>query len=118
MQRGRKPLAAVAFPAIVAPRPPIEPPQCLTEPERALFVELAEGAEHLRPTDGPLLTAYVQAAITSHQSAHDPLRADIWERATRLAAMLATKLRLTAQSRTDSKAVGRQELLTGPGPWE
>jgi hypothetical protein len=117
MQRGRKPITVVAFPTIVPPRLPITPPACLTELERALFIELVDGAEHLRPTDGPLLTAYVQAAVTSHQSAHDPLRVDTWERATRLAAMLATKLRLTAQSRTSSKAIGRQEIL-GPGPWE
>jgi hypothetical protein len=117
-QRGRKSLAVVTFPAIVAPRPPIEPPQCLTESERVLFVELAEGAEHLRPTDAPLLASYVQATIEAHQSAHDPARAAAWERATRLQAMLAVKLRLTPQSRTDSRAVGRQELLSGPGPWE
>jgi hypothetical protein len=74
-------------------------------------------SEHLRPTDAPLLASYVQATIASRRSARDPSKVDVWEKATRLQAMLATKLRLTAQSRTDSRTVGRQEP-PGPHPWD
>jgi hypothetical protein len=42
-----------------------------------------------------------------------------FDRAARLQALLATKLRLTVQSRTDPKNIGRQRLLPpGPLPWE
>ena len=118
-QRGRKPASVVTFPVIEAPRPPIEPPRSLVKSERALFIELAANAQHLTQTDAPLLASYVQATLASHKSARDPRKANIWERATRLQAMLATKLRLTAQSRIDPQTLGRMKLLPeGPPPWE
>jgi hypothetical protein len=117
-QRGRKSSDVLTFPAIVAPRPPIEPPRSLTKSEQALFVEIAADAEHLRTTDAPLLASYVQATLASHRSARDPARVDVWDKATRLQAMLATKLRLTAQSRVDPKKLGRQEPPGLRPPWE
>jgi hypothetical protein len=63
----------------------------------------------LRPTDAPLLASYVQATLASRRSARDAALVDVWEKATRLQAMLATKLRLTAQSRVDPKKLGRKE---------
>jgi hypothetical protein len=115
-QRGRKSSAElVAFP-VIEHRPQITPPS-LTKAERSLFTELAAGAEHLRPTDAPLLASYVQATIASRQSGRDPSKVDVWEKATRLQMSLATKLRLTAQSRTDTRTVGRQGP-PGPHPWD
>ena len=116
-QRGRKSANLLAFPAIEVPRSLPEPPRSLTKSERALFIELAANAEHLRPTDAPLLASYVQATLMSRRSARDPARVEVWERATRIAAMLATKLRLTAQSRVDPKTLGRMQP-PGPAPWE
>jgi hypothetical protein len=116
-QRGRKSSAElVAFP-VIEHRPSIDPPSSLTKAERSLFNELAANAEHLRPTDAPLLASYVQATLVSRRSARDPSKVDIWEKATRLQAMLATKLRLTAQARTGTRTVGRQEP-PGPHPWD
>jgi hypothetical protein len=96
----------------------LDPPQGLTKPERTLFDEIADSAQHLRQSDVPLLASYVQATITSRRSARDPSKADLWEKATRLQAMLATKLRLTAQSRVDPKKLGRQEPRGVKPPWE
>jgi hypothetical protein len=116
-ERGRKSASVLAFPAIEAPRPRLNPPQGLTKAERSLFAEIADSAQHLMPTDAPLLASYVQATIASRRSARDPSKADHWERATRLQATLATKLRLTPQARCDPKKLGRQEP-SGPAPWE
>jgi hypothetical protein len=118
-QRGRKPASVVTFPVIEAPRPAIEPPRSLRKSERVLFSELVASAGHLRPSDAPLLASYVQATLTSHRSAGDPSKLDTWDKATRLQMSLATKLRLTAQSRVDPQTLGRMKLLPeGPGPWE
>jgi hypothetical protein len=117
-QRGRKSASLLAFPAIEAARPQLDPPQGLTKSERRLFDEIADNAQHLIPTDAPLLASYVQATIASRRSARDPSKADLWEKATRLQAMLATKLRLTAQSRVDPKKLGRQEPPGVRPPWE
>jgi len=82
-----------------------------------LFSELAVNAGHLRPSDVPLLASYVQATIAARRYARDPSTVDLWEKAVRLQAMLATKLRLTAQSRVDPKKLGRKEPL-GPTQWD
>ena len=115
-QRGRKSSAELVFP-VIEHRPGVTPPSSLTKAERSLFIELVANAEHLRPTDTPLLASYVQATIASRRSARDPSKVDVWEKATRLQVSLATKLRLTAQSRTDTRTVGRQEPQ-GPHPWD
>jgi hypothetical protein len=59
----------------------------------------------------------VQATIASRRYARHPGKVDCWEKAVRVQTMLATKLRLTAQSRIDPKKLGRQEPL-GPTPWD
>ena len=117
-QRGRKPASLLAFPAAEAARPKLDPPPGLTKAERTLFTEIADYAQHLRPSDAPLLASYVQATIISRRSARDPARIGVWEKATRVQASLATKLRLTAQARIDPKTLGRMQLRVGPAPWE
>ena len=82
-QRGRKSSAELVFP-VIEHRPRVTPPSSLTKAERSLFIELAANAEHLRPTDTPLLASYVQATIASRRSARDPSKVDVWEKATRL----------------------------------
>jgi hypothetical protein len=118
-QRGRKSADLLALPAVEVPRPQLEPPRSLTKAERLLLTELAANAPHLKPSDAPLLVSYVQATIASRRSARDPSKANLWEKATRLQASLATKLRLTAQARIDPQTLGRQRPpQTGPLPWE
>ena len=41
-----------------------------------------------------------------------------WEAAVRLQISLATKLRITPQSRYDPKTIARNEPSDGPAPWE
>ena len=96
-QRGRKSSAELVTFPVIEHRPSIDPPSSLTKAERTLFTELAANAEHLRPTDAPVLASYVQATIASRRAARDPSKVDVtcWRSATRLQAMLATRLRLT-----------------------
>jgi hypothetical protein len=63
------------------------------------------------PGDIPLLASYVQATILARgavkEAAQDPRSLAVWEKATRMQATLATRLRLSPQSRVDPKVVGR-----------
>src|SRR4051794_2412638 len=106
-QRGRKAAHLLAVPVIEAPSPSPDPPPGLTEPEQTLFTEIAAAAPHLRPSDAELLASYVQATLMSRRAARDPDGIDVWEKATRLQVSLATRLRLTPQSRTDPKTLAR-----------
>jgi hypothetical protein len=106
-QRGRKSAELLSFPAIDAGRARIAPPASLTKAERALFIELAADAGHLVQADAPLLASYVQAMILSHRAGRDAALVEVWERTTRVMMSLATKLRLTAQARTDAKSLAR-----------
>jgi len=120
MQRGRKSSAATLAAPNVTGRPsPLTPPASLNDDERALFCELvgACATEHFRKSDLPLLTSFVQATLIARDAAHDPDKATLWEKAVRMQATLATRLRLSPQSRTDPKVVARE----GPRlryPWE
>jgi hypothetical protein len=98
----------------------LEPPANLRKAERALFSELVEATDprHFRQTDLPLLISFVQATLLARSAAHNPDKVDIWEKAVRVQASLATRLRLSPQSRTDPKTIGRQQLHVGPRPWE
>ena len=113
-QRGRKSADLIAM--NVDGRPPrLTVPSGLNAKESALAQELIDSAapEHFRATDAPLLVALVQATLMSRSlardatKARDPAKIASWEKATRTMASLATKLRLSPQSRTDPKTVGR-----------
>jgi len=108
-QRGRKSAELLTFPAVDGSRARITPPSSLTKLERSLFTELAADAGHLVQADAPLLASYVQAVILSRRAGRDPRRIDTWEVSTRLMGSLATKLRLTPQSRTDPKTLTRRQ---------
>jgi phage terminase small subunit len=88
-----------------------QPPAGLGKAEAALFRELAAANAHLRPSDSTLLAAFAEAAILRQVAARamhenvDALHA--WEKAAKMLATLGTRLRLTPQSRTDSRAAGR-----------
>jgi hypothetical protein len=75
-------------------------------------------ASHFRESDLPLLISYIQATLISRGAAHDPDRIALWEKATRMQATLATRLRLSPQSRIDPKTLGRQQPHPGPRPWD
>lgn len=120
-QRGRKSAAANLVVINVDGKPPkLTPPAFLNEAERTLFLELIDATDtrHFRPTDTPLLVSYVQATLLARSTTHDPQKVATWEKAVRVQVSLATRLRLSPQSRTDPKTIGRQRMPVGPKPWE
>jgi hypothetical protein len=126
-QRGRKsPATLVALnvnseqPKLTAPSSKLTAPPSLNADERALFGELVDAcdASHFRESDLPLLISYIQATLISRGAAHDPDRIALWKKATRMQATLATRLRLSPQSRVDPKTLGRQQPHPGPRPWD
>jgi hypothetical protein len=122
LQRGRKSAANLASPSIIAKSPRLTAPSSLTTEERRLFSELigACDSNHFRRSDLPLLVSYVQATLNAQTTAHDPKMASQWERSVRMQCTLATRLRLSPQSRIDPKTLGRQDR-NNPRlryPWE
>lgn len=108
--RGRQSAASLTPLPITGQSPRLTPPSCLTKAERALFIDLMDsvGERHFVRSDLPLLISYVQACSLAQSAAGKPAKLAEWERAVKLQAMLARSLRLTVQSRTDPKTVGRR----------
>lgn len=108
-QRGKKSPEAIAAIDISAVR--LATPAGLTRKERAEFERLINATDprHFRQGDTPLMIAFVQASILSRRLARDVTKNQEWERATRVLASLATKLRLSPQSRFDRKTIGSME---------
>jgi hypothetical protein len=119
-QRGRSSSASLAILPSEALRLP--PPSSLNDAERTLFNEIVGACDsaHFRVSDLPLVVSFVQSTLISRAAAHDPDKIALWEKATRMQATLATRLRLSPQSRTDPKTTGRRAAArwTGPAPWE
>ena len=116
LQRGRKSTANVSAPNLTGKRPRLTPPSSLNTAERTLFNELVGSCppdQFLEKSDAPLLIAYVQAAVISQATAHDPDKIAIWEKSTRMLATLATRLRLAPQARVDPKTLARKQTDTG-----
>src|SRR5262245_45681537 len=119
-QRGRKSSDNLQMISVQGRPSKLEPPAYLTAPERELFEELIAGSapEHFRVTDLPVLVSLVQCTLLARSVGRDPDQIAGFEKVARLQAALATKLRLTPQSRYDPKTIGRQQLLpVGPVPW-
>jgi hypothetical protein len=122
-QRGRKSAVALGTLRVDGEPARLDPPTHLNDGERALFVELVDACNprHFVPSDLPLLVSYVQATLLSRHAiadaAKEPGALAIWEKATRMQATLATRLRLSPQARLDPKTVGRQELPLARPPW-
>ena len=116
-QRGRRSAAALEVINVDGRPSRLQPPRYLNKIETAVFVELA-ATGHFVPTDAGLLASLAQATIMARKAARDPAKLSVWERAVRVQAMLSTKLRLTPQTRTDPKTVGRQQQRGYPAPWE
>jgi hypothetical protein len=124
LQRGRKSLANVTTLRVDGLPSRLEPPSYLNAPERRLFAELvaATNAKHFTSSDAPLLVSYVQATLLARRAikkaGRDMRALATWEKASRMQAMIATKLRLAPQSRIGRKAVTRHLPPPGPRPWE
>ena len=119
-QRGRKAAELAILPAVDGKPPRLRPPPHLNDDERSLFDELVGACDsrHFVESDLPLLASYVQATLIARDAAHAPSKVLLWEKAVRMQATLATRLRLSPQSRIDPKTVGRRQEFQGPRPWE
>ena len=77
---------------------------------------------HFRKADIPVLTTFATATHLSRfyadQIGETETAFKNWEAAVRLQISLATKLRITPQSRYDPKTIARHEPHDGPAPWE
>lgn|SRR5262249_2645595 len=123
-QRGRK--SADSLTTLVNGEPSrLDPPATLTKAERSLFVEIVEACspKHFAPSDMPILISFIQSTLLSRlaikKAGKDAAALATWEKATRMQATLATRLRLAPQSRFDAKTSARQQPYLGPPPpWE
>jgi phage terminase small subunit len=122
--RGRKSASELAVVPIDVGRIRIEPPKNLEAKAAAIFKDVVDSVEprHFRRADIPLLASFARA---THLAAHYSSRiggAEIfrqWVECTKLQMQLATKLRLTPSSRTDSRAANRTTDTPDEGkPWE
>jgi hypothetical protein len=123
-QRGRKSAADLAFPNVNGEPPRVDPPPHLSEPERSCFEEITRSCSprHFVPSDAPLLVLYVQAFVLAQSAIKDAATDDAalarWERAARVCATLATRLRLAPQARLDAKSTARMQPSQLRAPWE
>jgi hypothetical protein len=121
LQRGRKSAASLAGPNVTGDSPRLSPPSSLSTAESMLFNELVSACDssHFRLSDLPLLISYVQATLIAQAASSNPDKITIWEKAVRMQATLATRLRLAPQSRIDPKTLGREQHVVGlRKPWE
>ncbi|HEX9072974.1 MAG TPA: P27 family phage terminase small subunit [Pseudolabrys sp.] len=130
--RGRKSTAELSVIAVDGKPPRLEPPASLSEAERIIFTALVAScdARHFQASDLPLLVRYCEACALADLAAAE-LRRDgavvkgkaspwivIQEKAVRAMVALSMRLRLSPQSRTDPRTVGRRPTLIGPKAWE
>jgi hypothetical protein len=91
----------------------IEPPRYLTTPERKLFAELvaATNVRHFTESNVPLLVSYVQATTLAQQAikkaGKDAAALARWEKAVKVQATLATRLRLAHNKQVHGRNVRR-----------
>ncbi len=102
----------------------LAPPSTLNDAERALFQEIVGSCspKHFVLSDRSLLVTFVKATLLAEQASRDAATDDgelaRWEKACRVQATLATRLRLSPQARADPKSILRQQPNAGPHPWE
>ena len=120
-QRGRRSAANLVTLSVDGSPRRLEPPADLRADERALFAQLVNACSprHFVELDLPLLISFCQATLMARNSANNPKKVGEWERGVRLQCLLATRLRLSVQSRVDPKTLARAvKERTGPVPWE
>jgi hypothetical protein len=116
-QRGRQATNVIT---VEGGRRRLEPPADLTATEAAIFREIIAtcSADHFVDSDRHLLVSFVQATLLSRKAAKtletDATALQIWDKATKMQATLATRLRLAPQARTDPKALARKQAAHRP----
>jgi hypothetical protein len=89
-------------------------PSTLSTSEQEIFLQVLRQNPHL-DADEPLLALYAQALAKAQKLAKGKDVA-AWEKAARVAVVLATKLRATQMSAIDPVALGRRKADHRPGP--
>jgi hypothetical protein len=121
-QRGRKSAMNLAQIDITGTPTRLTTPAGLTKDEQSLFdfIVDASPSHHFTDSDVPLLVSFVEASLLARTFARIPTKVSIWERAVPVQAMLATKLRLSPQTRLDPKTLARQYADFDPNatPWD
>jgi len=124
--------SAAARLAVIAEPSRLRAPTSLSEAERGIFTAVVKAcdAKHFRRCDLPLLCRYCELAAMADQAARELRehgaviegRASPWivvqEKCVRGLVALSLRLRLAPQSRIDAKTLGRQQVYTGPRPWD
>jgi len=119
-QRGRKSAASnVVSIAAIGIRPTLTPCRPLSRSEKRVFDLVAKEHQHLRAIDAPLLTGFVIACAQMFTTKD----ASDFEKMARVALSFATRLRLSPQSITQPRTLGRHyadaaESSGLPKPWE
>jgi hypothetical protein len=124
MKRGRQSAAELSINPTGSAHQRLAPPVDLTATEAKLFRELVACCvpNHFVRSDLPLLVSYVQATLLSRRAASalakNAAMISVWEKATRMQATLATRLRLAPQARTDPKTIARRLAGHSPSAYE
>ena len=120
IQRGRKsPAKLAAASAVDRRRPRLDPPAFLSTAGRSLFNDIVASCapNHFVRSDIELLATYVKASLLVRETTGN---INQWDRAARLQASLAVRLRLTPSSRLAPATIARRLPEPGdePFPWE
>jgi hypothetical protein len=102
----RKSAASLGFPTVTGSPERLRPPPGLSEPERAIFLDLVAGTkpDAFRSSDTPLLAAYCRAIALEIRSAQELSNGDDkaltrWAQAIKSMVALSMRLRLSPQAR-------------------
>ena len=102
----------------------IEPPSDLTPIEARTFREVVANcpSSQFVESDIPLLVSFCQATLLSRKAAKalasDPGALIVWDRAVKVQAMLAMRLRLAPSSRSDPKVLARRVAAHRPSAYD
>jgi P27 family predicted phage terminase small subunit len=128
----RQSAAALAVPMTEAKPRYLTPPSGLSAEARGVFSALVTAVDpkHFTPADEPLLVEYVNAILLARKAAEALEKAGavlngkpnpwlvVQEKAVRAMTALALRLRLSPQSRFDTRAAGRHARATAPSYYE
>lgn len=120
--------SADALLAVPISRPRLSPPEDMSEPARALWLEIVDSlkVDHFQPSDAPLLRAYVEAVILSQQANAELTRSGpvldgktspwlaLAGKAGQAITSLSARLRLCPQSRISKDKAGNTYRAPGP----
>jgi hypothetical protein len=126
-QRGRKSAESLGLTVIDVQAQRLRAPNYLKAQEKVIFEHIVSNCAptHFKASEIPMLALYCTAIHLARFYADgigdDPAAGKGWTENARLAASLATKLRLTPQTRFDARAAERYSLTVSaesPRPWE